>query len=79
MNNPGMRQLVDAVEFQGWGHLFEWPVPFLHEWEVKGFQLNMEIQENGSFITKVGELSVNVDEDSLSKILQVKKVTKISC
>lgn len=21
----------NVVEFQGWGYLFEWPIPFLHE------------------------------------------------
>lgn len=41
-NRPHMRELVVVVEFQGWGHLFEWPIPFLHEWEVKEFFLNIE-------------------------------------
>lgn len=27
----GLRELVDAIDFQGWTHLFEWPVPFLYE------------------------------------------------
>lgn len=39
--SPGIRELVDTVEFQGWGHLFEWLVPFLHEWEVREFYLNL--------------------------------------
>lgn len=34
-NSPGMHELVDVVDIQGWGHLFEWFVPFLHEWEVR--------------------------------------------
>lgn len=31
----GMRDLVDVVVIQGWDHLFEWPIPTLHEWKVR--------------------------------------------
>lgn len=34
-NSLGMHELIDAAQFQGRGHLSEWPVSFLHEWEVK--------------------------------------------
>lgn len=30
-DSPGMRELVNVVDLQGWTHLFEWPVPYLHE------------------------------------------------
>lgn len=34
----GMIDLVDAVELQGWTHLFlEWPVPMLQEKEINFF------------------------------------------
>lgn len=46
---------------------------FLHKWEVREFYLNIQIQEDGSFVTSVRDFSFKVDEDSLSEILQVKK------
>lgn len=53
--------------------MFKWLVPFLHEWEVREFYLNIKIQENGGFITNVRNISFRVDEYSLYEILKVKK------
>lgn len=72
-DSPDMCELVDAMEFQGCSHLFEWLVPFLHEWKVREFYLNLKIQEDGGFVTNVRDISFRVYEDSLNEILKVKK------
>lgn len=40
-NRLCVRELVEAVDFQGWGHLFILVVHILHEWEAKDFYQNM--------------------------------------
>lgn len=57
-----MRELVDEVEVQGWSHLFEWHFPYLREKEVKEFYINLEIQSDGSFKSRVKNSSFRLDE-----------------
>lgn len=59
--------------FEGWTHLYEWLAPFLHEWEVCEFYLNLEIQEDGGFVISVRDISFRVDEEVLRTILKVKR------
>lgn len=40
---PRIWDLVDFISLQDWDHLFEWPVPTLHELEVHQFYYNLEI------------------------------------
>lgn len=69
----GIRNLVDVVVILGWDHLFRWPVPTLHEWEVRQFYYNIEFLENRSFNTSIGDLSFHIDEKVLGTILKVNK------
>lgn len=41
---------------------------------MREFYLILNIQEDGGFVINVRDISFRVDEDSLSEILQVKKV-----
>ncbi|KAH0667624.1 hypothetical protein KY290_029786 [Solanum tuberosum] len=66
-----MRYLVDYVAFQEWEHLFEWPVPSLHQAKVRKFSYNMEIREDGSNGTKVHDVEIDLSEDILGVILEV--------
>ncbi|KAG5627547.1 hypothetical protein H5410_012765 [Solanum commersonii] len=43
----GMANLVNAVTIQGWNHLFEPPIPYLHEPEVHEFFYMMETTRRG--------------------------------
>lgn len=69
----GRRVLVDVVDFQGWTHLFECPIPFLHKWEVHEYYLNLEIQEDGGFVTSVRDISFRVDKVILGIIMNVQR------
>lgn len=66
-DSPSTRELVDVVEFQGWSHLVEWLIPYLHEKEVKKFYINLEIQFNDSFKAKVNNVSFRITEGLLGK------------
>uniref|UniRef100_M1CET3 Uncharacterized protein n=1 Tax=Solanum tuberosum TaxID=4113 RepID=M1CET3_SOLTU len=67
----GMANLVDAVTIQGWNHLFEPPVPYLHEPEVREFFYKMELLEGGGIITIVRNVEIHLDEETLGIILGV--------
>lgn len=41
MQKPGMRELVDNTEIQGWTCLFSWPILMLYEKKVRDFYYNM--------------------------------------
>ncbi|KAG5605911.1 hypothetical protein H5410_027403 [Solanum commersonii] len=67
----GMAKLVDAVTIQGWNHLFEPPVPYLHEPEVREFFYKMELLECGGITTIVRNVQIRLDEETLGIILGV--------
>ncbi|KAH0702469.1 hypothetical protein KY285_016747 [Solanum tuberosum] len=67
----GMANLVDVVTIQGWNHLFEPPVPYLHEPEVREFFCKMELLEGGGIITIVRNVEIHLDEETLGIILGV--------
>lgn len=66
-----MSDLVGVVVIQGWGHLFEWIVPCLYEWEVRQFYYNLELIEDGGFDTSAGDMSFHMTEKVLGEILKV--------
>ncbi|KAH0749306.1 hypothetical protein KY290_028538 [Solanum tuberosum] len=67
----GMSNLSDDVSIQGWHHLFEPPVPYLHEPEVHEFFYKMEFMEGGGITTTVRNVDIYLDEEILGIILGV--------
>ncbi|KAH0686189.1 hypothetical protein KY289_016952 [Solanum tuberosum] len=67
----GMANLVDVVTIQGWNHLFEPPVPYLHEPEMHEFFCKMKLLEGGGIITIVRNVEIHLDEETLGIILGV--------
>ncbi|KAG5581184.1 hypothetical protein H5410_051811 [Solanum commersonii] len=67
----GMSNLFDVVSIQGWNHLFEPPVPYLHKPEVCEFFYKMELLEGGGIMTTVGNVEICLDEEILAIILGV--------
>jgi len=67
----GMANLVDVVTIQGWNHLFEPPIPYLHEPEVREFFYKMELLEGGGITTIVRNVQIHLDEETLGIILGV--------
>ncbi|KAG5616685.1 hypothetical protein H5410_016509 [Solanum commersonii] len=67
----GMANLVDTVTIQGWNHLFEAPVPYLHEPEVREFFYRMELLNGGGIKTIVRNVEICLDEETLGIILGV--------
>lgn len=49
----GMSDLINVFSLQNWGHLFEPPVPYLHEHQVRECYYKMELLEDGGIRTKV--------------------------
>lgn len=67
----GMANLVNAVTIQGWNHIFESPVPYLHEPEVREFFYMMKLLEGGGIKTIVRNMEIHLDEETLGIILGV--------
>ncbi|KAG5577912.1 hypothetical protein H5410_058046 [Solanum commersonii] len=67
----GMANLVNVVTIQGGNHLFEPPVPHLHEPEVREFFYKMELLESGGITTTVRNVEIHLDEETLGIILGV--------
>ncbi|WMV43098.1 hypothetical protein MTR67_036483 [Solanum verrucosum] len=67
----GMGNLFDVVSIQGWNHLFESPVSYLHEPEVREFFYKMELLEGGGIATTVKNIETCLDEELLGIILGV--------
>ncbi|KAG5609444.1 hypothetical protein H5410_020725 [Solanum commersonii] len=67
----GMDNLVDFVTIQGRNHLFEPPVPYLHEPEVHEFFYKIELLEGGGITTIVRNVQIHLDEETLGIILGV--------
>ncbi|KAG5612855.1 hypothetical protein H5410_024136 [Solanum commersonii] len=67
----GIANLVDAVIIQGWNHLLESPVPYLHEPEVREFFYKMELLEGGGIKTIVKNVEIHLDKETLGIILGV--------
>ncbi|KAH0764666.1 hypothetical protein KY285_000537 [Solanum tuberosum] len=66
-----MSNLFDVVSIQGWNHIFEPPVPYLHEPEVHEFFYKMELGEGGGITTTVRDVEICLDEEILGIILGV--------
>lgn len=43
-----MNDLVNVDTIQDWAHLFQWPIPVLHEKEVREFYYNLRLNDDGS-------------------------------
>jgi len=67
----GMGNLFDVVSIQGWNHLFEPPVPYLREPEVREFFYKMELLKSGGITTTVRDVEICLDEEILGIILGV--------
>ncbi|KAG5620861.1 hypothetical protein H5410_006079, partial [Solanum commersonii] len=67
----GMSNPFDAIYIQGWNHLFESPVSYLHEPEVREFFHKMELLESGGITTTVRDVEICLDEELLGIILGV--------
>ncbi|KAG5581746.1 hypothetical protein H5410_052373 [Solanum commersonii] len=67
----GMSNLFDVICLQGWVLLFEPPVPYLHEPEVREFYYKMELLENGGNRTSFKNIKIFLDEETLGIILGV--------
>ncbi|KAG5621648.1 hypothetical protein H5410_006866 [Solanum commersonii] len=65
----GMANLVDVVTIQGWNHLFESPVSYLHEPEVREFFYKMELLEGDGIKTIEFELLRVVNQLVISRSL----------
>ncbi|KAK4730300.1 hypothetical protein R3W88_023288 [Solanum pinnatisectum] len=66
-----MANLVDVITIQGWNHLFEPTVPYLHEPEVREFFYKMKLLESGGITTIVRNMEIHLDEETLGIILGV--------
>lgn len=67
---PKIRELIDMLKFQNWEHLFEFGESYLHEEEVKMFYLNLEIFDDGLYLTfQVNGMDMGLDDETLSEIL----------
>lgn len=51
ITKPGMSNLVDSVEIQGWTHLFIDLISVLHKNQVRDFYYNAEFTVDGSLNT----------------------------
>ncbi|KAH0717139.1 hypothetical protein KY285_013170 [Solanum tuberosum] len=67
----GMSNLFNAISIQGWNHLFEPLVPYLHEPEVREFIYKIELLEGGGITTTVRDVEICLDEEILGIILRV--------
>ncbi|KAG5632170.1 hypothetical protein H5410_003887 [Solanum commersonii] len=67
----GMLNLFYVVSIQGWNHLFEPPIPYLHEPEVREFFYKMELLESGGIPTTVRNVETCLDEEILGIILGI--------
>jgi len=67
----GMSNLSDDVSIQGWNHLFETPISYLHEPEVREFFYKMELLEGGGITTTVRDVEILLDVETLGIILGV--------
>ncbi|KAK4717493.1 hypothetical protein R3W88_015831 [Solanum pinnatisectum] len=76
-----MSNLFDDVSIQGWNHLFEIPVPYLHELGVHEFFYKMELMEGGGITTTVRNVEICLDEEILGIILgvPVERIQTIEC
>ncbi|KAG5621722.1 hypothetical protein H5410_006940 [Solanum commersonii] len=66
-----MSNLFYVVSIQGWNHLFEPPVPYLHEPEVREFFYKIELLESGGITTTVRNVEICPDEEILGIIIGV--------
>ena len=64
---PGMDSLHDMVEIQSWIHLFNRKSPILHEEQMHKFYYNVQFKENGSILTRVNDIAVQLDEGVLKQ------------
>ncbi|KAG5585398.1 hypothetical protein H5410_045832 [Solanum commersonii] len=71
ITKPGMNNLVDSVEIQGWTHLFIDLIPVLHKNQARAFYYNAEFTEDGSLNTQVGDRIFHLNEERLGEILGV--------
>jgi len=67
----GMSNLFYAFSIKGWNHLFEPPVSYLHEPEMREFFYKMELLESGGIVTTVRNVETYLDEEILGIILGV--------
>ncbi|KAG5620769.1 hypothetical protein H5410_005987 [Solanum commersonii] len=67
----GMSNLLYVFSIQGWNHLFEPPVPYLHKSEVREFFYKMELLESGGIATNVSNVETCLEEEILGIILGV--------
>ncbi|KAG5600433.1 hypothetical protein H5410_031803 [Solanum commersonii] len=61
----------DILTTFGWNHLFQPPVPYLHEPEVHEFFYKMELLEGGGITTIVRNVQIHLDEETLGIIMGV--------
>ncbi|KAK6777937.1 hypothetical protein RDI58_024655 [Solanum bulbocastanum] len=66
-----MCTLFDSLTLQNWEHLFECPVPYLHEPEAREFYYNTDLFEDGGICTTVPRVEIALNEESLGIILGV--------
>lgn len=71
MTENGMGALVDTVTIQEWGHLFESPVPYLHEPKVCQFYYKIDLLDDGSIYTSIKRVEISLNEETLGIILGV--------
>ncbi|KAH0696718.1 hypothetical protein KY290_014117 [Solanum tuberosum] len=62
---------ISCEKGESWNHLFEPPVPYLHEPEVREFFYKMELLESGGIATTVRNVETCLDEEILGIILGV--------
>ncbi|KAG5576109.1 hypothetical protein H5410_056243 [Solanum commersonii] len=58
----GMSTIFDYVLLQSWEHLFEAPVPYLHEPEVRELYYKMELLDDGGIQTTVKGVKISLNE-----------------
>ncbi|KAG5607069.1 hypothetical protein H5410_028561 [Solanum commersonii] len=50
---------------QSWDHLFEPPIPYLFEPEVRKFYYKMELLDDGGIRTTINNVKIHLDEETL--------------
>lgn len=72
VGQPGMQELVQIMEFQGWIHLFQLPMPLLYKDEVVEFYVDMMFtNDKETIMATVNKADFSIDVVVLGRMLGV--------
>ncbi|KAK4374808.1 hypothetical protein RND71_005485 [Anisodus tanguticus] len=71
-NHPGMKKVIEMVEAQAWGHLFQPSMALLFEAEVTELYGSLLVTYGGAIpLANINGIDFTLNEGTLGKILEV--------